>query len=91
MARAMSRAPLWMLRGTLRAGSLKQQRCLRRQTSQSYLAGAVEELVVVHDRALAGQHFAGRTDIDVPSVVVGEVLARERPIGSFGLVGYCAS
>jgi hypothetical protein len=50
------------------------------------LAGAIEELVVVHDRALADQNLAGRADIDVPLVIIGEVLARERPIGSFGLV-----
>jgi hypothetical protein len=37
-------------------------------------------------RALADQHLASRADIDVPLVVIGEVLARERPIGSLGLV-----
>jgi hypothetical protein len=50
------------------------------------LAGAIEELMVVHDRALAGQDLAARADIDVPLVVVDEVRARERPIGSFGLI-----
>jgi hypothetical protein len=54
------------------------------------LAGAMEELEVVHDRALAGQYLAARADPDVPLVVVGEVLTRERPIGN-GMVRPCGA
>jgi hypothetical protein len=74
-----------MLRGTLRAGSLGQQR-LEAADLAVVLAGAIEELIIVHDRALAGQYLAARADIDVPLVVIGEVRARKNPIGSFGLV-----
>ena len=38
-------------------------------------AGAVQELVIVHDRALAGQHLACGAKVGVALVVIGEVVA----------------
>src|SRR5215471_21035775 len=82
MSRAMSRAPSWMLRGTLRAGPLGQQRGFNVQAWQSDL----QELVVVHDRSRGGQPLAARAAIDVGFVVVGKVGAREGVVGPLRFV-----
>ena len=58
------------------------------------LAGAVEQRrAIIDQRAAAGEPFAGRTDIDVAPMIVGEVLAFECPVGSADLskTGMCGS
>jgi hypothetical protein len=51
------------------------------------LAGAIEQCCpIVHQSAGGSQHLAGRADVNVALLIVGEGFPRERPVDSGRLV-----
>jgi hypothetical protein len=83
----MSRAPLEQRARHLAHGFLRAAARLEAADVAVVLAGAIEERRAVVDRcAPCGQHLARRADIDVPLVVIGEVLPRERAVSARGFV-----
>src|SRR5437763_11400051 len=94
MWRAISRAPSWMERGILRAGSFGQHCGFSEQHSQSsLLARLAHHAVLIDERRRHSIDFSplpeflpGGAEIAIALLIVGEVVTREGAIGALRFV-----